>query len=263
MIDEALRSIEQLRRTLVKRKSQAQVRTNEERALIKATCLAWFNSQLPSLSLPSTDPIVAKIGASISAMLEGSERGTSRASYLASISDAKATLVALRSRLLIDRPQSASNNAGEAPPDFSPLITDPKMQVILRKRWLETMACIAGQADLAAAVMMGGLLEGLLLARVNQMTDKGPAFKAKASPKDKHGKTLKLNEWTLNNYIEVAHELGWITPTAKDVGVVVRDYRNFIHPAKELSLGITLTKEDTIMLWSVFVLLSKQIMRSV
>jgi hypothetical protein len=100
--------------------------------------------------------------------------------------------------------------------------------------------------------MMGGLLEGLFLTRLNRMTNKAPAFKAKSAPRDKGNRTLPLKEWTLQHYIGVAHELGWITQSAKDVGVVLRDYRNFIHPQKEYSHGVTITRDDTLVLWTVF-----------
>src|SRR5438876_3827275 len=54
----------------------------------------------------------------------------------------------------------------DLPPDFSPLISDAQMKAILERRWVECTACVAANAPLAATVMMGGLLEGLLLARV-------------------------------------------------------------------------------------------------
>src|SRR5262249_20868734 len=106
-------------------------------------------------------------------------------------------------------------------------------------------------APLAATVMMGGILEGLLLAKMNQMANMAPAFTAAAAPRDKAGKTLQLKDWTLKNYIDVAHELKWITTTAKDIGEVMRDYRNYIHPQKELSHGVTLLESDAQMLWEI------------
>jgi hypothetical protein len=118
------------------------------------------------------------------------------------------------------------------------------MQEILKRRWLECTACIAANAPLAATVMMGGLLEGLLLARINRETNKAPIFTAVAAPRDKQNQTLPLKEWTLQHYIDVAHELTWLSATAKDIGVVLRDYRNYIHPHKELTHAISLQKND-------------------
>ena len=53
-------------------------------------------------------------------------------------------------------------------------------------------------------VMMGGLLEALIMARIERLQDKQPVFRAKAAPKDKAGNTLKQKEWTLHNYIEIS-----------------------------------------------------------
>jgi hypothetical protein len=72
---------------------------------------------------------------------------------------------------------------------------------------------------------------------------------------------LQLREWTLQDYIGVAHELGWITVAAKDVGVVLRDYRNYIHPQKELSHGVSLTTPDAVILWEIGKSISRQLLK--
>lgn len=77
------------------------------------------------------------------------------------------------------------------------------------------------------------------------------------------GKTLKLRDWTLNDYILVARELKWIGEVAKDVSAVLRDYRNYIHPSKELANQMSLTSRDTSLMWTIFVTLTDQILKSV
>jgi len=133
------------------------------------------------------------------------------------------------------------------------------MQSILGQRWRECVICVNSGAPLAATVMKGGILEGLLLAKINQLPNQAPVFTAASEPKDKAGKTLPLKDWTLKNYIDVAHELKWISTTAKDVGEVMRDYRNYIHPQKELSHGVTLVDADAQMLWEI----AKSVIRQV
>jgi hypothetical protein len=109
---------------------------------------------------------------------------------------------------------------------------------------------------------MGGLLEALLLARVNAEPNKAAVFTAKGAPKEKAtGKALPLKEWMLRAYLDVAHELGWISQSAKDVGEVLRDYRNYIHPYKELSHGVVLTTDDAAVLWDVAQSIAKQLVR--
>ena len=106
------------------------------------------------------------------------------------------------------------------------------MKAILTRRWQECGFCLGAKAPLAATVMMGGLLEGLLMARVNSLADRSPVFTAKAAPRDKQGKTLTLKDWTFQNYIAVAQELEWISQTVKDVGEVLRRISNYIHPQR-------------------------------
>lgn len=108
---------------------------------------------------------------------------------------------------------------------------------------------------------MGGLLEGLLLAKINQLTDKSIVFSSAAAPVDKRtGKSLPLKEWGLKNFIDAAFELLWITKTTKDVGEVLRDYRNYIHPQKEFSHGIVLAAGDAQMLWEVSKGMARQLL---
>lgn len=147
-------------------------------------------------------------------------------------------------------------------PDFSPLTADTKTQKILISRWEECCRCIAGKAPLAATVMMGGFLETLLLSRVNKEPNKAIIYTAKTSPKDnKTGKPLPLKDWTLRHYIDVAHELKWISESAKNVGEVLRDFRNYIHPHKQLSHGIELKPEDASLFWEITKSISRQLLR--
>lgn len=135
------------------------------------------------------------------------------------------------------------------------------MQTILGERWRECVKCVAAGAPLSAVVMMGGMLEGLLLARVNQLRDPSAVFKAASAPKDKTGNPLKLNEWGLKNYLDVAHELGWISRTTKDVGEIVRDYRNYIHPQKQYSHGVSISADDARTLWEIAKTVARQVLK--
>jgi hypothetical protein len=190
-------------------------------------------------------------------VMEASHKNAARSGYVHIFKDIHDSLVNLRSANVL---KLAASTTADTPPDFSKLISNAAMQAILEKRWAECVTCISG-APLAATVMIGGLLEGLLLARVNRENNKKPIFTAAAAPKDRQNQPLGLKEWTLQDYIGVAHELGWITVAAKDVGVVLRDYRNYIHPQKELSHGVSLTTQDAVILWENGKLILRQLLR--
>lgn len=252
----------ELLRARTKHKKAPQVR-GAERDIIRATALTWFNNHrkqvidvLPSGALGDVDHLYKSV-------IESSHKNATRARYVSTLKKIIDLLVKLRSENVIGlstaSPRSKTMATSDIPPDFSPLILDTHMKEILNRRWAECGACIGANAPLAACVMMGGLLEGLLLSRVNSQSNKAPIFTAVAAPKDKQGKSLPLKDWTLNNYIDVAHELRWISQTLKDIGVVLRDYRNYIHPQKEFSEKVSLSVGDAKVLWEI----SKNIARQV
>jgi hypothetical protein len=246
-------SIECKRLARILAKGPRAVRSQDERQVAKATAYAWFNTHrhtvIPSIGqgrLQSIDDDYRKL-------LDLSARESARTIYLKTLKDLDRAISTLQSELVVQLsgPSIKPTTTADVAPDFSKLVSDTTMQSILVRRWNECVACVKAKAPLAATVMMGGLLEGLLLAKINQLSDQSVVFKAKTAPRDKASKTLPLKEWGLKNYIDVAHELGWISQTTKDVGVVMRDYRNFIHPQKELSHGIQLHTQDAEMMWEI------------
>jgi hypothetical protein len=238
------------------------VRSREELTLVKATAFAWFKNRRPPIALVLGENAFSSTDDYFKECLNLAEKSASRQTYKSLLNDLGKALLILQQEILT-KPRAESSLPSENPPDFSPLISDSKMQEILIRRWIETQRCIRADAPLSAVVMMGGLLEAIILSRLNTMPDKAPAFKAKTAPKDAASKTLPLREWGLRNYLDVAHELGWIGQSAKDVGVVLRDYRNYIHPAKEYSHGTTVTQADSLVMWMVFVSITDQLITSV
>jgi hypothetical protein len=254
-LDETISAIDRLRKTLSK-SSSPQIFGSEERSHLKAVALAWFNrhrqamEHLPTGDLQPADQIFQQL-------LELSERSPSRSKCRELLGTLKQRLITLRAKVVL------SPEAGTAPPSFDKLVADPEMAAILERRWRETGICRKYGAHLAATVMMGALLEALLLARTNMLPNPSPLFRAKTAPKDRTNKVLPLKEWTLRHYLDVAHELGWITRSAKDVGEVLRDYRNYIHPEKERRHGIILGPKDTAVFWTVFGSLAEQVLASI
>ena len=243
-----------------------QVKSDDETQVAKATAHAWFNNCRPVVVTAVGDGQLKGLDDQYRTLIAASGRATLRSRYFAIIKQTKNLLSqvqvdqALALALAADhtRPQHAT--ADDAP-DFSLLVPDAKMQTILVNRWQECVKCVTVGAPLSAVVMMGGMLEGLLLARVNQLKDKSPVFKAANAPKDKAGNPLKLNEWGLKNYLDVAHELAWISRTTKDVGEVVRDYRNYIHPQKEYSHGVSISADDARTLWEIAKSVARQVLK--
>ncbi len=255
-IDSTLVELEHIRKRLVKIKTP-QVRSKEDRGALKATALSWFRNHRVSIAHALSDDSLEKIDEAYRVILDAADRESATNTYRTAVVGTKAALVEARTHALVAPPRRTA----DVVPDFSPLASDEKMQEILARRWEECRRCLFANAPLAATVMMGGLLEALFVSRANKLLDKRSLFSSSVAPLDpKTKKALDLRQWTLGPYIDVAHDLKWISRSAKDVAVVLRDYRNYVHPEKERAHGIVLSVDDSTMFWEVTKSLSKELL---
>lgn len=256
-LEVSITAVVRLRQSLVESKSR-QVRNSDERMLMKATAHTWFQAQRGPLLALAAEPAFQAIDKSFAILLECADQTTIRTRCVVLLHQLRSDLVKLRSAAVT---RTAAPTPGKR--DFARLIADAGMRRILERRWEEALLCINAGARLAATVMMGALLEAILLARRNHLQNKAPVFTASAAPKDPGGKTRPLKDWGLKNYLDVANELNWIRHSAKDVGDVLRDYRNYVHPEKEHSHAVTIDGKDTNMFLTIFCSLAEQVVGSV
>ncbi len=259
-VESAISEVAKARETLLRGRSP-QVRAADERDRLKAVAFAWFKTHRAHL----VDADLKEVDDAYQIVLEATARLASRSTYGNALRSAKTALVAVR-RAVTTSPQpnsGVSRPTAEEAPAFSALTSDSEMQGILVRRWTEVQTCILAGANLSATVMMGGLLESLLLARINIVVNKAPIFTAKNAPKDRAGKNVALADWKLVAMVEVAHELRWITKSAKDIGNVLRDFRNYIHPHKEYTDRVEIVADDVRLFWEVCKTVTRQILASV
>jgi hypothetical protein len=256
-LDDLVREIDRVRNVLRKIRTP-QVWNAEHRDFFRATALSWFQRRRSAVAESLPPEVVDAIDVSYRIVLNAADKNSSKNTYINAAKLAKERLVDARSRALVPSPTARTVDSA---PTFASLASDPAMQSILERRWDECKRCIDAGAPLAATVMMGGLLEALLVARANKLSDKSKLFKATATPIDsKTKKPLDLRQWMLGPYIDVGHELKWISNSAKNVAVILRDYRNYIHPEKERSHGISLSADDAAMFWEVTKTLSRELL---
>jgi len=260
VIELALSEVDVARKK-VARGASKQITQSDTVDYLKSVAYSWFRTHRPILENRLATTAVGFVDAPLQRVLDATNKASARTTYLAALKDAKDALTSLRS-IALTSPVPTVDKYDPAP-NFSPLASDPTMKDILVRRWEECQRCIRADAHLAATVMMGGLLEALFIARGNQLVDKGPLFRAKSTPLDyKTKKPLQLSEWTLRPYIEVGQELGWISRSGKDVAEVLRDYRNYVHPEKERSHGVTLNVHDSSMFWQLTKSIANQLLAS-
>jgi hypothetical protein len=261
-IDEAINEATAARARVKKVKSK-QVRGVDDIAMLKATAQTWFHTHRPVVAADARHVELAAVDDNYTELLNATAKYAAKTTYLTILKSAKSALIALRAETLVATAPAPTANTDDLAPDFSPLAGNQEMRDILTRRWHECSKCVKAEAHLAGIVMMGGLLEALFVARANKMLNKSPLTSAASAPKDKAtGKTTNYQDWMLDSYIKVGRELNWITESAKDVADKLKEYRNFVHPAKELRYGITLGFNDSSMFWQVTKALTRQLLQS-
>ena len=122
--------------------------------------------------------------------------------------------------------------------DLSILNLEAALEPVLAYRLKEIRICLAKEAPLAAIILAGSMLEGLLLNAA--IRDPQKFNQSSASPKDKKtGDVLKFQDWTLGALIDAAHDIGLLGLDVKKHGHSLRDFRNFIHPYQQMYAQFT------------------------
>lgn len=251
-------------RKRISRVPSKQVRGVDDIGTLKATAQTWFHTHRPIVidSRPGID--LSVVDTCFTNILNATSKYAAKSTYLKALKDAKDALIKTREVALVAPLEAPVPSTDDLAPDFSPLAGNAEMREILTRRWNECAKCVKADAHLAAIVMMGGLLEAIFVARANKMADKTPLTSATNAPKDKNtGKTTNYQDWMLDSYIKVGFELKWITESAKDVSDKLKEYRNFIHPAKELRYGVKFGHNDSAIFWQITKALVRQLLMSV
>jgi len=126
---------------------------------------------------------------------------------------------------------------------------DSRLNDILKLRLNEIEKCIKSDASLSVIFLCGSTLEGILLGLATKFPSDFNL--AKSAPKDKEDKVKKLHEWTLNTFIDVSCELGFIKGDVKKFSHALKDFRNYIHPYQQLSSGFNPDEHTSKISWQV------------
>ncbi|TAH52910.1 MAG: hypothetical protein EYC68_05895 [Chloroflexota bacterium] len=120
---------------------------------------------------------------------------------------------------------------------------------VLRLRVVEIEKCLSNDAPLSVIFLAGSTLEGVLLGIALRYPKE--FNQSKSSPKDKEGKVKQYPDWTLSNFIDVAHEVGLLAEDVKNYSHTLRDFRNYIHPYQQLSSKFNPNKHTAKISWQV------------
>lgn len=153
-------------------------------------------------------------------------------------------LEGFRVRTANGRGQIIDATAADAPEHEAPvqlktsvaaLVADPTAASALQRRLEETLACQEGGAHMAAVIMMGSLLEGVL---VEVFKQRGPSIPGNAPFKQ---------------LISRAHQLGYIQGHIEEFSQSLRDFRNLAHVHEQIRTGRAPDRDTARVCWWVVV----------
>ena len=136
------------------------------------------------------------------------------------------------------------------PPDFLNLDIEPGLGEILSDRWHQSQRCLNAEAYLAATIIMGSMLEGMLLSILQKFPKE--ANVCKSAPHDPRTRKVKyFANWSLSDMINVAHEAGWLDLDVKKFSHALREFRNLIHPYQQMIVKAFPDKDTCEISWLV------------
>lgn len=148
-----------------------------------------------------------------------------------------------------------------SPPDFSVIPGMlPELDDLLRKRWTEIQTARNAGSSLAAIVLMGSTLEGILLARTSAADAR--ALRSRRAPRDSQGDPKPVATWSLSELLAVAGELGWIRIELSEVRPILRRYHQLIHPYQQTHARLPVSADDVQVAWQQFARIVKEIRAS-
>src|SRR5206468_1805954 len=132
-VELAIQETESLRKYLAKGKS-AQVQSSDERLIVKATALAWFQSHRSKIDAVHDSASLKSTDKAFDELLRYAERSILRSKLKRQCKGILRLLVDVRAAIVKSGPIHPAKT-DDKPPDFSPLVQDAAMQEILNRRW--------------------------------------------------------------------------------------------------------------------------------
>ena len=127
------------------------------------------------------------------------------------------------------------------------LIHDNEMRDILQRDLREcAIAVVAGQ-DKAATIMCGSIIEALLMLKIKERGISKYDVSAVSKGKTNH----PVSEMSLNELLYIADIENILDKNGYHLGHYIRDYRNVVHPAKEIRMSEEVNHENVITMWAV------------
>lgn len=121
------------------------------------------------------------------------------------------------------------------PIDFS-FIRDPRLRAVLERDSFELQQAFARGHWKSSIILAGGAIEGIL---TDLLLNRPEAFHTAGAPKESD-----ITRWTLDKLIRVSLELNSVNGAVGRLSQSVREYRNLVHPGREISENLNFGREE-------------------
>lgn len=125
-------------------------------------------------------------------------------------------------------------------------IQDTDIRDILLRDLKECVIAIATVQTKNATIMAGSIIEALLYAKLTEKSITSYVVPTRSGTANK-----ALKDMALADLLFVAEQEKLVTPNSIHLSHYVRDYRNFIHPAKEIRSTDNISQENVLIMWSI------------
>ncbi len=118
-------------------------------------------------------------------------------------------------------------------PQFDLAVQDAKLSDELTRRWREAVSCGSVGAYLAATILVGSIVEGVLMDYIrNNLASIQATVRNSILPKDRADRNniAAVSSWQFSSLIAVAAEADAMPSDIDKIQTVLREYRNYVHP---------------------------------
>lgn len=119
-------------------------------------------------------------------------------------------------------------------------ITDNKLRTLIEKDWAEVTSIFYVRAWKSCVLLCGSILEGILINELNKNLQA-----ANTEYQTRRSKNApNLDKWDLVDLVEVANKLNVFPKGTFHLTHAIREFRNLIHPGKQLREHLEITEEQ-------------------
>jgi hypothetical protein len=120
--------------------------------------------------------------------------------------------------------------------EFS-FVRNAELRSILERDYAEIQRAFVASCWKSVIILSGGAIEAILVDQL--LGDPGRATASNKAPKD-----ADISKWNLNDLVNVAVDLDYVSAGVEKLSHSVRDYRNLVHPGNEIRKKLSFGSEE-------------------